>query len=190
MEYHEQFGYCPGCGTGYSGGSRRVSPAVSVCNACGLENYHNSKPSVSGIVPSRERPGRVLVMQRATMPCVGLLALPGGILDYGEDPVVGVRREVAEETGADVVPDRVLRCHLVSYQYKGAHIWMLESTYLCEAISEASIASHTEEASRVYFEEVEALVASPDRFAFPGQLQVIADCRALTHVGGAHALQV
>ena len=32
-------------------------------------------------------------------------ALPGGGLDFGEDPIDGVRREVAEETGLDIRVD-------------------------------------------------------------------------------------
>jgi 8-oxo-dGTP diphosphatase len=38
----------------------------------------------------------------------GLWTLPGGGLDFGEDPLVGVVREVAEETGLDAVPGDLL----------------------------------------------------------------------------------
>jgi len=38
----------------------------------------------------------------------GRWTLPGGGLDFGEDPTAGVVREVAEETGLDAVPGELL----------------------------------------------------------------------------------
>jgi len=46
------------------------------------------------------RDGKVLLLRRATPPRT--FAPPGGKLEVGEDPLVGLRREVAEETGLEV----------------------------------------------------------------------------------------
>jgi ADP-ribose pyrophosphatase YjhB (NUDIX family) len=47
---------------------------------------------------------RVLVIQRRDN---GAWQLPGGVLELGEGPDAGVRREVREETGVDVEPQRL-----------------------------------------------------------------------------------
>ena len=50
-----------------------------------------------------ERDGAVLLTRVAPAgPGAGLWTLPGGGLDFGEDPADGARREVLEETGYDV----------------------------------------------------------------------------------------
>jgi 8-oxo-dGTP diphosphatase len=48
----------------------------------------------------------------------GLWTLPGGGIDHGEDPRDAVRREVFEETGLHVEPERVLDVH--STHFTGA----------------------------------------------------------------------
>lgn len=56
-----------------------------------------------------ERDGEVLLTRIAMDgPGGGLWTLPGGGLDFGEDPLDGVIREVAEETGLDVAPGQLL----------------------------------------------------------------------------------
>jgi mutator protein MutT len=60
-------------------------------------------PAVAAVV--RDASGRVLVHQRADD---GTWSLPGGAIDPGETPAAAVMREVREETGLDVHPDRVL----------------------------------------------------------------------------------
>jgi len=47
---------------------------------------------------------RILMAQRGKEPLMGWWSLPGGALELGELLEDGVRREVREETGLDVVP--------------------------------------------------------------------------------------
>jgi 8-oxo-dGTP pyrophosphatase MutT (NUDIX family) len=57
-------------------------------------------PGVTAVVHDDD--GRVLLGQRADS---GLWALISGILDPGEEPAVGIAREVLEETGVEIVVD-------------------------------------------------------------------------------------
>ncbi len=52
--------------------------------------------------------GRALLVRRATEPLKGEWSVPGGVLELGEKLHDGVRREVREETGLEVEPQRVL----------------------------------------------------------------------------------
>ena len=49
--------------------------------------------------------GEVLLQHRSDN---GLWGIPGGALDPGEDPAPGIIREVYEETGLEVVPERLI----------------------------------------------------------------------------------
>lgn len=51
----------------------------------------------------------VLLIERGQEPFAGTWALPGGFVDYGEDPDRAVAREVAEETGLMGLPLRQFR---------------------------------------------------------------------------------
>ena len=190
MEYHDQFDYCPRCAAPYAPESRQTDPCVFVCGACRFELYHNPKPSISAVVPSSDRPDRVLVLERSTPPSLGAIALPGGILDYGEAPEDCLRREAREETGVTVVPAGIVSVHLVSYMYKGAHIWMYETAFACEPVSESSALGTTEEASRVWFEDVEVLLQQKHRFAFPEQYRVIEKFVKSSLMRVRHAVQL
>ena len=53
------------------------------------------------------RRGRILMAQRGKEPLKGWWSLPGGALELGESLDAGVRREVREETGLEVLPLRV-----------------------------------------------------------------------------------
>lgn len=89
-----------------------LNPAVAVDAAC-------VRKSASG--------HEVLMITRNLPPGEGLLALPGGFVEYGEDPEDGVLRELKEETGMigqlDGLlcvrgdPSRDPRKHIVSIVY-------------------------------------------------------------------------
>jgi 8-oxo-dGTP pyrophosphatase MutT (NUDIX family) len=60
-------------------------------------------PSVTAVI--RDDAGRVLLMRRSDD---GRWDLPGGTTDPGEPPARALAREVWEETGLQVVPERIL----------------------------------------------------------------------------------
>ena len=52
--------------------------------------------------------GRLLVIRRGHAPSAGLWSVPGGRVEAGESEAAAVVREMAEETGLAVQPDRVV----------------------------------------------------------------------------------
>ncbi len=97
------------------------------------DGYRRPALTVDAVVLCREGAAeatgrdRVLLVQRGRDPFAGQWALPGGFVDYGEDPDLAVARELREETGLDGLalrqfhtfgaPDRDPRGHTVSVVY-------------------------------------------------------------------------
>jgi len=57
----------------------------------------------------------MLLARRAHDPDAGLWDTLGGFLDEGEHPLDGLRRELLEETGAEVEPSEFLGAYLDTY---------------------------------------------------------------------------
>lgn len=95
--------YCPLCGTELDratveGRERRR------CPECDRVVWRNSKPVASVVVRDGDE---VLLGKRDVEPHRGLWGVPGGNLEHDEHPAVGVARELREETGVHVDPDRL-----------------------------------------------------------------------------------
>ena len=86
------FSYCPVCGAGLEKDDDFRQP----CTQCSFIMYHSSSPCM-GALPIEGN--RVLLARRGIEPYRGAWNTVGGFLDYGEDPVEGLVREVLEETG-------------------------------------------------------------------------------------------
>jgi 8-oxo-dGTP diphosphatase len=91
---------CPRCGAELGGDAARLA-----CDACGFIVYASSKPTAGALCVDN---GFVLLARRAHPPFQGFWDIPGGFLDEGEDPLDGLRRELREETGLEVEPQRFL----------------------------------------------------------------------------------
>jgi 8-oxo-dGTP pyrophosphatase MutT (NUDIX family) len=62
--------------------------------------------------------------------------IPGGSVDFGEDPIKGVARETKEETGLNVVVKDLIYCH--NQVYYGREHWFA-LTYRCDIVGDESI---------------------------------------------------
>ena len=74
------------------------------CRACGNTTYRNPIPVVVVLLPAN---GGLIAIRRNVEPQKGLLALPGGYLDYGESWQEGASRELREETGIEIAPENL-----------------------------------------------------------------------------------
>lgn len=95
-------------------------------------------PGVSGVVV--DDAGRLLLGRRAD---TGLWAVVSGILEPGEDPAVGLAREVLEETGVEVVVD-ALTAVTVTEEVRypnGDRSQYLDLCFLCRPVSPAAAAA-------------------------------------------------
>jgi 8-oxo-dGTP diphosphatase len=90
--------YCPFCGGNlvrkYIENGNRL-----FCNSCLQVIYENSAPVCAAIVFDRQ--DRILLVKRDIEPKFGEWCLPGGFIEYDEDPKDAVLRELKEETNLD-----------------------------------------------------------------------------------------
>jgi ADP-ribose pyrophosphatase YjhB (NUDIX family) len=99
--------YCPRCASELTGDEARLE-----CPACGFVAYASSAPTASALVVDG---GRVLFSRRRYEPFAGRWDLPGGFLQEGEHPLDALRRELTEETGLTVEPERFVGVWIDDY---------------------------------------------------------------------------
>lgn len=99
--------FCAQCGTELTtrGESGRERPA---CPKCGYIVYRNPTP-VGLVVATRD--DRLLLVHRRHAPLAGYWAPPAGYIEIDESLEEGAARETKEETGLDVVVDKLLKVY-------------------------------------------------------------------------------
>jgi len=119
------FSFCPICG----GTLDKTHSYRQPCTRCDFIFYHSSSPCM-GAIPLDGT--RVLLARRGIEPFWGAWNTVGGFLDYGEDPLAGLMREVLEETGC--------RCRVLDFiiqtddTYGEAGAALLNSYYTVELL--------------------------------------------------------
>ena len=128
--------HCPRCGAHIDVEGRKAH-----CAACGYTQYESSSPTASAVLV--DAAGSVLLARRAIDPERGKWDLPGGFLEAGEHPLDGLRRELREETGLDVVPQEFLGVWMDVYGASGEAT--LNLYWICRATGEPEPADDIDE---------------------------------------------
>ena len=102
--------HCPRCAADLD---LTRAPARVECHGCGFVGYANSKPCACALVEDEQ--GRALLGRRAVPPQQGLWDILGGYLEEHEHPLDGLRRELLEETGLTIEPERFLGIFIGTY---------------------------------------------------------------------------
>ena len=90
------FNYCPNCGQQTV---QKESDTRYTCGSCDWVFWNNPAATVSVVFV---KDGQLLFAKRGIEPDQGMYDLPGGFLEYNEDPYAGCIREIQEETGLHI----------------------------------------------------------------------------------------
>lgn len=130
--------YCTACGQRFAD----TATYPRRCTACGHEAWANPLTVAVVLVPVDHRGRRgVLVVRRAVPPGIGKLALISGFLEVHEPWQVGAAREVREETGAVLDPDRLEPLWFTSTSPRPHRVLLFS---LAAPIDTAALAAHVD----------------------------------------------
>lgn len=96
--------YCPRCGQSLSD-ALKFGRTRRVCDACGFIHFRDPKVAAVVLVTQGDA---ILMVKRGVVPEKGKWSVPGGYIDFGEDPRDAAIREIVEETGLDVRITRLI----------------------------------------------------------------------------------
>lgn len=134
----EVFRFCPKCGSE----NFEINNALSRhCSDCGFTYYQNPRASTAAFILNSK--GELLIAKRAKEPAIGTLDLPGGFVDNAETAEQGMVREIKEETGLDIQPERIEYLFSIPnvYHYSGMDIHTLDLFFLCKVDDEQTVAA-------------------------------------------------
>ena len=90
--------FCPRCATPVD--QRPFEGTLRpTCPACGYIHFADPKVAATVLLTYRDQ---ILMVRRAVEPQRGLWSLPGGYVDFGEDPLDAARRESREEVAIEL----------------------------------------------------------------------------------------
>jgi ADP-ribose pyrophosphatase YjhB (NUDIX family) len=101
-----------------------------VCLSCGFIYYHSSAAVAVGIV---EWDDKIILTKRAREPQKGLLALPGGFVDYEESLESALVRELQEELNLIVTAPIYLCSHWERYSFRDVVYFATIAFYVVSA---------------------------------------------------------
>lgn len=101
--HRKGWNFCPQCAspltTADADGKMRLK-----CTSCDFVHWDNPKSVSVVLIPKGDG---IVVIRRKLAPKAGMLALPGGFVDKGEDPWMAAVREAREETHLEIEIDKL-----------------------------------------------------------------------------------
>lgn len=156
------FKFCPYCGNQI----HKQLESGFQCPKCKKWSHYPSSPTASVVVKVGNE---VLLAVRAIEPAKGKMDIPGGFLEYGEDPYRGAIREYREETGLNLDPSKLkfLGIWVDTYHYQGQDEFTFNVVYLVELDQKFVISPVDDVAELVWVP-----LSEKPNFAFPNLYKV------------------
>ena len=107
--------YCPTCKSDLQFKTFEDRQVLG-CTQCSFLFWNNPRPVVSALIIQNNN---VLLIKRKSEVYNGYWSLPGGIINYLEEPEEALSREISEETGIQVVKGRLIDAYLIVYAPNG-----------------------------------------------------------------------
>lgn len=171
--YLQDIKFCPKCGAGYNKDDFTMPEALFDCKDCGFQFYHQSKYGAAPIIPQVGNPHKLLLGTRNIEPQKGLLDLPGGFLNFAEDPKAAVTREVKEELGVDLVAERLIYSNGQPYQMQG-RMWFVMNLYYVTSPVPADVKfQFNHEVQKAQFYDLDYLISDDSSMAFPAEKEAL-----------------
>lgn len=159
------FRYCPACA---HPALDRPDPVSITCPECGFRFFFNAASAAAAIVVNGA--GEVLFTRRAREPAQGKLDLPGGFIDPYETAEDGIRRELREELGIEVIELRYVTSHPNRYLYRGVAYPVNDLIFQCRLVGDVTSIDESEIAEWLFLRpgkvEIEELSFSSIRAGF------------------------
>jgi ADP-ribose pyrophosphatase YjhB (NUDIX family) len=131
-----KFRYCPRCG------EQQLQPNDAksfACSACGFVYYHGSAAVAVAIIEYKDK---IIITQRANEPQKGLLALPGGFVDYEESLEDALIRELKEELNLTTSSPIYLCSHWERYLFRDVVYFTTIAFYVAKANDISNVAAN------------------------------------------------
>jgi NAD+ diphosphatase len=148
---------CPRCAAPRTG-----SASPFRCPACALTLFANPAVGVGCFITNPD--GQVLFTVRAKHPGKGMLGLPGGFVDAGENAEDALRREAREEIGGQLGAIRYLCSSPNRYHYGGVDYDVLDLFYTAQLLPGALVSDPEEIGGLRWLQPADVRV---DDIAFP-----------------------
>lgn len=134
--YEQEYKFCPTC---QSSLVRKEIDRRSLltCPNCGFIFWNNPKPVTSILL---HKDGKVLMLKSHKQPYEDFWVLPGGYIDYEEEPAQAVVREVKEEVGLEAQIEGFLDAYRIGDDPRGANI---DIVFVGSAIGDPRIEKET-----------------------------------------------
>jgi NAD+ diphosphatase len=135
--HSEVFRFCPKCG------SQNFKPETEKslkCGSCGFIYFINMSASVAAII--RNQNNEVLFTVRKHNPAAGMLDLPGGFVDLGENAEKAIAREIHEELNLTINKMEFVGTFTNKYIYGDIEYQTLDLVFNCtvDSFSELQVA--------------------------------------------------
>lgn len=111
--------FCPRCGSRLFLEKGESQPEL-VCARRDFTFYQNPHAAVAALVFNGK--SEIMLVKRKYSPCKGTWDIPGGFVDWDEDPETAIAREVREEVGMRFTPKKLFSVYHDWYDFRGLRV--------------------------------------------------------------------